>query len=123
MRTAGLRRIDGKTTIDKEEEARKTTREYHSQRKNKKVTGEILIIGGGPAEGSSDLARITRCKIMIESGFSRQYFQLGVAITFSSEDVIPDRDQEADTIAIKAVIENKMVHWIHIDLGSLAKVM
>lgn len=45
-----------------------------------------------------------------------------VANTFSSEDVIPDRNPEADAVIIKAVIANKIVHCIHVNLGSSAEV-
>lgn len=64
-------------------------REYHSQRPNEKVIGEILKIGGGLAGGSSDLAKRVGCKRMPESGYPSKYFQPGVAITFSSKDMIP----------------------------------
>lgn len=52
---------------------------------------------------------------MPELSYLNQYLQPRVAITFSLEDVILDRNPEADAIVIKAVITNKVVHRIHVD--------
>lgn len=60
---------------------------------------------------------------MPELGCPSKYFQPGVAIIFSSKNMILDRNSEADAVVIKAVIVNKMVHRIHVDLGSSAEVM
>lgn len=99
------------------------TREYNPQRPNDQVTGEILTIGRGPAGGTSDSARRARCKRLSDPGYPGQYLKPGVTITFSSEDVLPDRNPEADAVVIKAIIANKVVHRIHVDQGSSAEIM
>lgn len=76
-----------------------------------------------PAGKSRDSVKRARCRRMPKSGYSSQCFQPGVAITLSSEDVIPDRNPEEDAVVIKAVIVNKVVHWIHVDLGISVKVI
>lgn len=68
---------------------------------------------------------------MSDPGYPDQYFQPGVTITFSSADVLPDRNPEADAVVIKAIIANKVVyvfsimvsHHRHVDQGSSAEIM
>lgn len=76
------------------------TREYNLQHTNDQVTGEILTIGRGPEGGTSDSARRVRCKRLSDLGYPGHYLKFGVTITFSSEDVLPDRNPEVNALVI-----------------------
>ncbi|CAI9090363.1 OLC1v1025126C1 [Oldenlandia corymbosa var. corymbosa] len=90
---------------------------------NQVVTGDILSIIGGPAGGDSESQRKARCGKVPDKDTNNRRLKPSKMITFSYEDLVPERQVGADAVVIRGRITNKFVHRIYVDGGSSAEIM